>query len=324
MKVTIKKIELPLKVLWKISRNATQVKQNFIIEVNHKGAIGLGEIAPNIRYGETPENILSEFSKLDFTQVQSLDEALKVLKPQLLHSLRFGLESALIHWHCNVNSMTVCEYFHLQPIEVIPTSFSIPIMEISEIQSYLKDLTRFQSLKLKVNSEMALDLTLEVAKHSKQKIRIDGNEAWNDLDLFMNYYEKIKHLPIEFFEQPFPAHKKDEYKKLKKIIGHEVMADESIEDIADFSELNLMFHSINIKLMKTGGYLKALELLKEAKKYKMKSMIGCMIETSLGISSAMNLASLSEYFDLDGSLLLKNDPYDFISETNGLLKKKNN
>jgi L-alanine-DL-glutamate epimerase-like enolase superfamily enzyme len=262
--------------------------------------------------------------KLDFSQAKNLQEALRILSPQLLHSLRFGLESALIHWHCHSQKITVYQYFNLQPIERIQTSFSIPIMEISEIESYLKDLTRFHSLKLKVNADLALDLTLEVAKHTKQKIRIDGNEAWTDLDTFMKYYEKIKHLPIEFFEQPFPAVKKDEYKELKKMIGHDVMADESIEDAADFSELKTMFHSINIKLMKTGGYLKAIELLKEAQKYQMKSMMGCMIETSLGISSAMYLASFCEYFDLDGSLLLKNDPYDFISEKNGYLTKKSN
>ena len=133
----------------------------------------------------------------------------------------------------------------------------------------------------------------------------------------MKFYEKVKYLPIEFIEQPFPASMKEEYKELKKIINHELMADESIEDVADFSELSLMFHSINIKLMKTGSYFKARDLMKEAKKYQMKCMVGCMIETSLGISSAMNLASFGDYFDLDGSLLLKNDPYSMIKEENG-------
>lgn len=322
MKISIRKIELPLKVLWKISRNSTQIKENFIIEVYHLGTIGLGEVAPNIRYGETPEKILNEFSQLDFSSVNNLEEALEILHPEMLNSLRFGLESALIHWHCHYHRISVCDFFKLQPVQHIQTSFSIPIMEVSQLKGYLNDIKRFHSLKLKVNRDMALDLTLEVAKHTKQKMRIDGNEAWSDLDTFMKYYENVKHLPIEFFEQPFPSDKIDEYKELKKIIRHEVMADESIENFAEFRELKTMFHSINIKLMKTGGYLKAIELLKEAQIHEMKAMIGCMIETSLGISSAMNLGSLCQYFDLDGSLLLKNDPFDYISETNGYLTIK--
>lgn len=117
-------------------------------------------------------------------------------------------------------------------------------------------------------------------------------------------------------EQPFAANNKDAYLSTKGRCPFEVMADESIEDDADFTELSQMFDSINIKLMKTGGYQKALSLIKEGKKHKMKVMLGCMIESSLGISNALRLGGLADYFDLDGALLVKNDPFE------GLLKEK--
>ena len=84
-------------------------------------------------------------------------------------------------------------------------------------------------------------------------------------------------------------------------------------------ELRLMFDGINVKLMKAGGYLNALRLLKEAKAAGMKTMIGCMVETTLAISSGLNLCSLADYADLDSFLVVKNEPYKLAKEENGIL-----
>src|SRR5438552_5603192 len=104
----------------------------------------------------------------------------------------------------------------------------------------------------------------------------------------------------------------DESLYLKKYSPFTLFADESITTEADFSLLRKMFDGINMKLMKAGGYLNGIRLLKEAKKAGMKTMIGCMVETTLGISSGMNLCSLADYTDLDSFLLLKNEPFDLI------------
>jgi L-alanine-DL-glutamate epimerase-like enolase superfamily enzyme len=106
---------------------------------------------------------------------------------------------------------------------------------------------------------------------------------------------------------------------LKKHFPFTLFADESVTDKADFSQLKLMFDGINVKLMKAGGYFNALQLLKGAKANKLKTMIGCMVETTLGISSGMHLCSLADYADLDSFLVVKNEPFGLLKEEDGVL-----
>ena len=102
------------------------------------------------------------------------------------------------------------------------------------------------------------------------------------------------------------------------------MADESITNEENFYILAQQFHGINMKLMKAGGYINGLNILNEARKYGLKTMIGCMIETTLGISSAMNICYNINYIDLDGSFIIKNEPFKLVTEENGRLYFFNN
>ncbi len=321
---TIEKRHLPLKFTWKISRNSSTFKENFFVRFNFRGIEGMGEVAPNIRYGETPDKIeddfmlfLSEVRKWELGTLIQVHNFLKTLP--IAHSLKFGIESAFTHFLCKMQNKSIHEFFNLDKPQNIQTSFSVPIMEIGEIESFLKPIANYEVLKIKVNKETGTDMLREIAKHSQQRLRIDGNEAWDNVDDLMKFLETLPSNPVEFLEQPMPASKKDDYRELFKRTNHILIADESVEDVADFAELTSMFHGINMKLMKTGSYLTGINLLKEAKRHKMKTMIGCMVETSLGINSAYELASLGDFLDLDGFLLLKNDPFLLLKEENGLI-----
>jgi L-alanine-DL-glutamate epimerase-like enolase superfamily enzyme len=116
-----------------------------------------------------------------------------------------------------------------------------------------------------------------------------------------------------------PSSLTEESVYLKKYAPFPLFADESITAEADFSVLKKMFDGVNVKLMKAGGYLNGIRLLREAKKQNMQTMIGCMVETTLGISSAMNLCSLADYVDLDSFLLVKNEPFKLVEEHGGKL-----
>ena len=323
MKFTIEKINLPLKVNWKLSRNATNEKTNLIIKLKADPLI-MGEVAPNIRYGETPDSILNQFYEYfseDFSHESEVREVMSNQK--IFHSLKFGIDQVLLKHRAWQEKTTLEKMLQLAPTKPVATSYSIPIMPISEIKDYLDQCSEFRHLKLKVDSESALDLVTEVCKFFKGQLRVDANEGWTSASEFMNFQEKIRHLPIEFIEQPFPSAMADAYKEIFSQVHFPIMADESIEDSADFSQLSRMFHMINIKLMKTGTIENALNLIKEARKYKMKVMFGCMIETSLGISSALRLSSTADFFDLDGFLLLKEDPFKLIELEGDMLRLKN-
>ncbi|MFZ4714033.1 MAG: enolase C-terminal domain-like protein [Bacteriovoracaceae bacterium] len=322
---TLEKRHLPLKFDWKISRNSTSYKENFFVRFRFNDIEGMGEVAPNIRYGETPDKIeddfmifLSEARKFELGSLIQVHNLLKSLP--LCHSLKFGIESAFTHFLCQVQKKSIHEFFNLPKPTNVYTSFSMPIMEIGGIKDFLEPLKSYKSLKIKVNQETGKEMLEEIAKYSNQALRVDANEAWTNVDDLMKFIEAFpKNNPIDFIEQPMPAHKKDDYKELFKRCPHTLIGDESVEDTADFSELKLMFHGINMKLMKAGSFLTGINLLKEAKRNNMKTMIGCMVETSLGIKAAYEISSLGDFLDLDGFLLLKNDPFHYLNEKDGLI-----
>lgn len=325
MKLYLEKIHLPLKVNWKLSRNQTTWKENFIVHLETELGEFRSEVAPNIRYGETVEKIETQFNlwKAE-TSIDNLVNAhlleVELNKVTLFHSLRFGLESAFLSYYAKKEGKTLSDYLDLPPVLPLSTSYSVPIMPIEEIFDYIFPLKRFQSLKVKVNAETGLEMLQEISRYTQVKLRVDGNEAWKDFDQFMRFQEALKDMNIELIEQPFPSSMEEEYRQLKKSSPYVLLADESIEDVGDFSELSRQFHAVNIKLMKTGSLIKARDLLLEAKKHKMKAMIGCMIETSLGISYGTLFGGMVDYVDLDGFLLLKEDPFHLVKELEGVLE----
>ena len=318
MIITLKAIKLELKVNWKLSRNEALFKDNFVVKIELEGKVGLGEVAPNIRYGETPEKIQNAFEGLpSFSGPSEVLEYCK--KESLPHAFKCGLECAAIDLEAKTRGQSIEERLGLPKIKRAPTSMSVPIMEEDLLEDYIKALKRFPFIKIKVNSENAVSFARKVASFTSAPLRIDANEGFKDAESFLAFCEQTRDLDVQFMEQPFAASNKKAYLAIRGKCPFEVMADESIEDKADFSELSQMFDSINIKLMKTGGYTKALELIKKAKERKLKVMLGCMIESSLGISCAMRLGSLADYYDLDGALLVKNDPFDWVEEKEGRL-----
>ena len=207
-----------------------------------------------------------------------------------------------------------------QPGKII-TSYTIPIMETGKLKSFYTEngLDRFPFIKLKINSENAFDSLKYLLTFCTKPVMIDANESFRDVDECILWLEKIRKLPLILVEQPMPASMTEESEYMKKYSPFPLFGDESMTDHADFSQLKKSFDGVNMKLMKAGGYLNGIRLLQEARKAGMKTMIGCMVETTLGISSAMQLCSLVDYADLDSFILVRDEPFGLVKEVNGEL-----
>ncbi len=319
MELALERIVLPLAVEWKIARNTSVEKTNFILRLRDGERETLGEVAPNIRYGETPEIIEAEFAEFKALAAKGYEAALNAKAWK--HSLRFALEAAWLSWLAQSKGQRLYQYLGAKTRPAISTSISVPIMAPAEVAAYLAPLGRFDAVKVKVTQEGALELIRAVHRAAPtKKLRIDGNEGFTDLHEYLALEAAIKDLPVEFVEQPFAAASKEMYRELHKHTRFCIMADESIEDQDNIAELATMFGAVNIKLMKTGGLLRARDLLIKARAFGLKTMVGCMIETGLGISYALELSEWMDWADLDGNLLLKKDPFPLVREREGILE----
>lgn len=296
MKYEMKKLKLELKVNWKLSRNETLVKENFIITRGDYSS----EVAPNTRYDETPKLIEAHFKELEKAKTMNLlwcncfQSAINniLLKEQFAGDLFKALGTT--------------------KKDQLETSFSLPIMDLDDVAGYLKANPGYSFYKVKIKSLESLAFLEKIASLTDKPLRIDANEGFESLESYLEFEDKVKSFNIQFVEQPFPTSFFDEYIALKKISKFEIIADESLLQDFNAEKFKNMFHGINVKSMKSRGLENSKRLLLKAREHGLKTMVGCMIETSLGISEAMSLASLCDYIDLDGSLLLKNDPYSHL------------
>lgn len=321
----IEAVLLELKYTWKISRNSSTHKKNFIITCNFNNWKGIGEAAPNIRYLETPEVMVQEFERFiqsGGNQVHDLEELTALLNQlKLKNALRFGIESAYIHMLCHAEKIALPDFLGITPCLQKTTSYTMPILELDEVVDFYhnNNLQRFAMIKLKINAENGLELIKLFATISNQPLIVDANEAYTNADDLLRLLYQLKPYPIKLIEQPMPASCVDDYMAVKKAGLFPLMADESVCDDADFGLITQQFDCVNMKLMKAGGYLNGLHILQQAKAHGLQTMIGCMVETSLGISSALSLCGYADYADLDGFLIVKNEPLHLTHESDGIV-----
>ena len=327
---TLTPLLLPLRFTWKISRNASASKTNLLVEVAGGGYRGRGEAAPNIRYQETSEGLQTEFAALvtaGLGACETLAELTEFLaRHPPAHALRFALESAFVHREAARAGQAVAVWLGVAPpVGPVPTAASLPIMAPGEVAGFVREqgLDRFPLLKIKVNREGALDLLREVTRLLPGRpLIIDGNEAWTDADSLRQSWEQIRRLPglrVRLLEQPLPAACAADYRALKGQLDCPVFADESVTDEADFAEIARQFDGVNMKLMKAGGYLNGLRILRETRAHGLQTMLGCMVETSLGIWSALQISILADVCDLDGFLIVRDEPFGLVREQAGML-----
>lgn len=322
---TLDDLPLKLKYTWKISRNSSDHKHNFIVRIKTGSNTFLGEVAPNIRYQETPELIRSQFESIrDNLNKIKTEESLQAFLNEisLCNSLRFGIESSFIHYFAFTAGKSITQYLQIDPPpRELASSYTIPILPPENIGSFIKEhgLLRFDSLKLKVGKEGMLEMIKAIDTAYKGKIRIDANEAWEDPDSFLSLLTELKKYNIEFIEQPFPSDHAAAYLYLKNKCPYPVIADESITSNPDIRLISKHFDGINMKLMKAGGYRNGIKILQEARQNGLKTMVGCMVETTVGIFSAFNLCNEVNYIDLDGFFLVENEPFKQVSEDKGKL-----
>jgi L-Ala-D/L-Glu epimerase len=329
MKLVWKQVDLQLTHLWTIARAAgTQVARVVVVEVTGAdGTVGFGEAAPTARYKESVKSVESFLRRVDprglsFGDIEGSMEYLDTISRHDL-SAKCALNLALLDGAGKKAKKPVYDLLGLGFREnQHVTSFTIGIDQPEVIRRKVEQAAAYPVLKMKLGGpedQANLQALREVAPD--KPVRVDANEGWKTRDQALQMIEWLaqdKH--IQYVEQPLPASAPvKDWTWLKQRAPLPIFGDESYHRAEDIETAAACFHGVNVKLVKTGGITGGLAALMAARKAGLKTMLGCMIETSILISAGAHLAELCDYLDLDGNVLITNDPYLGVSNQQGLL-----
>ena len=323
MEVFFKKYGLKLKHEFRIAREKEIICNNLFLKINMDGLTGYGEAAPTEYYNEDIETIyklaesISEISEPDLENPYPFFEGLKEIYPNF-PSLRAALEMAVYDIIGKFKKKPVHELFGLNPSHTPVTSFTIGIDKPDIIKMKLKEAEEYPVLKIKMGSEYDYEI-IKILKNIKdKKIRIDANEGWSREEA-VKKMESLKEIGVEFVEQPLKKEDIEGIKWLKDRVDLKIFSDENVKILQDINNIKDIYDGINIKLMKCGGLSEAVKMIITAKSYNLEVMLGCMIESSAAITAAAHISPCVDFADLDGNLLISNDPFTGVSVKDGKL-----
>ncbi len=315
--------QLNLVHTWTIARNSSDFKNNVFVKYEKDGVYGIGEAAPNIRYNETPESTIAAikdaqplFDKYDPWNFVDLGYAiLNVGEEQT--AAKCAMDIAIMDWVTKKLGVPLYKYLGLDKTKTPITSFSIGIDTPEVMQQKIREAEKYPILKIKLGKENDEEIMKAVRDVTDKTVRIDANEGWKTKEDALKKIKWLEKMNVEFIEQPMPSDMLEETRWLRDRVNIPIVADEAVKSAADIPKLARAYDGINIKLMKSGGLQEALRMIWMSRSLGMKIMLGCMIESSCAITAASHISPLVDWADLDGNLLIGNDPFKGATVENG-------
>jgi L-alanine-DL-glutamate epimerase-like enolase superfamily enzyme len=327
MKLKVEPLRLESSHPFKIARSTRTTFDLFVFSLTHEGVTGLGEAAPQQYYGESPDTVKEVVATIADKLESDPGSLLKSLNEDggELHealsghaSVRAALDMALWDLRGKLENKPCYELFGAEPSNAPLTSFTIGFDTPDVIDKKVDAARQYKILKVKVGLPGDMEILDRVIARSGKKVRVDANEGW-DIEMAIEKTRDLFERGVEFCEQPISHEDEEGLRELKRISPLEVILDESIVNPGDVESKADQGHGINVKLMKCGGISPALDLIAEARRYELKVMLGCMLETSIAVTAAAQLSPLVDYADLDGNLLLADDPFEGVTVVDGKL-----
>lgn len=307
--------ELALKQPFTIARGTRRTVSNVFVSLSADGYVGRGEAAPNARYGEDASNVTAFIKSLpdDFFEEVSTGEALAAKldarQPQVKAAMA-AVEMAWLDWRGQKQAKPLWKLWNAPSNSTPPTSYTIGLDTLEVMQEKVRAVSACPILKVKLGTKRDRAIIKAIREITDKPIRVDANEGWKTTGEAREQITFLAQQNIEMVEQPMPSAMMEEMKRLKQWSPLPLMADESFKGEEDLDEIAEAFHGINIKLMKIGSLVKARAVIDEARKRNLTVMTGCMIESSLANTAGALLGLWSDYVDLDGHLLIRDDPYE--------------
>jgi L-alanine-DL-glutamate epimerase-like enolase superfamily enzyme len=314
LELTVQIHELKLRQAWGLSRGTWTTRRNAFVRIAKDGLVGLGEAAPIARYNETAESAAAFIEKARPVLERDLSEyAVRLGEIEALgpgeHAAKAALDMAVLDWAARRLGVPVWKLLGLDGDRAVPTTYSIGIDEVPVMQQKIRDAPGFGVYKIKVGTPDDRKIIEGVRAVTDKPLITDANEGWKTKEEALEMIDWMAGQGVRLVEQPLPADRLEDQGWLKERAKIPIFADECLIEPSDLPRIAPYFHGVNIKVMKCGGVQTAVRLAALARALGLRLMIGCMIESSLGISAAAAVAQLFDHADLDGNLLISNDPF---------------
>jgi L-Ala-D/L-Glu epimerase len=318
-------VRLNLRHTWTTTMSSSEYRDTLHVAYRRDGLTGHGEGAPIVRYHED--------AKTAQAAVESVRDALLAADPMRFTKViaevfrrvpgewagKAAIDIALLDWVGQKLGVPIYTLFGLDPADTPLTTFSIGIDTPEITRQKTREADPYPVLKVKVGLETDEQTIEAVRSVTKKPLRVDANEGWKDKEEAVRKINWLETQGVEFIEQPLPAEMIEETRWVRSRVHIPIIADEACQRASDIPKLRDAYDGVNVKLDKAGGILEAARMIQIAKSLGMRTMLGCMISSSVSVTAAAQISPLVDYADLDGNLLISNDPFQGVRVEKGKL-----
>ena len=330
LETEFERVELPLANAFTISRGTQETAENVVVRITDEGGMtGVGGAAPAAHYGETAATVEAVLPDLlDVVEEVGDPHALTKIEERMKHvvernpAARCAVSIALHDLAAKRTGLPLQRMWGLNPEETPTSSFTIGLDTIEKVREKTADAVAegYSVLKVKLGTDRDKELIEAIREEAPDAtLRVDANEAWTPRETVENSRWLAEH-GVEFIEQPVPAQDPEGLKFAYERSELPIAADESCITLEDIPEIADKCDIANLKLMKCGGLLEAKRMVHAARAHGLEVMLGCMVESNASIAAGAHLGPLLDYADLDGSLLLADDPYEGVDLSEGEIR----
>ena len=330
LETEFERVSLSLEHPFTISRGSQTEAENVIVRIaDEAGMTGVGGAAPSARYGETAATVEAVLPEL-LSVVEAVGD------PHAIHEIESRMASAVGDNPAARAAVSIAVHdlaakrlgvplyrlWGLDPSAAPKTSYTVGLAETERVREKAAAAVAagYPILKIKLGTDRDRELIDAVREAAPgARLRVDANEAWTPREA-VEKSEWLADRDVEFVEQPVPAEDPEGLRFVYERSALPIAADESCVTLSDVPAIADRCDIANLKLMKTGGLPEARRLIAAARAHGLEVMCGCMIESNASIAAAAGLAPLLDYADLDGSLLLAEDPFDGIDMGGGAVR----
>jgi L-Ala-D/L-Glu epimerase len=318
-------VRLKLKHTWTTTMSSSEFRDTLHVRYTSGGITGRGEGAPIVRYKESAETAKKAVESIAGMLASADPWKYRKILQEVFTKLpgewaaKSAIDIALHDWIGQKLGTPLYRYFGLDAADAPVTTFSIGIDTPEITKQKVLEAEPYPVLKIKVGLDKD-ESTLEAIRSvTKKPLRLDANEGFSSKEEAVRKINWLESLGAQFIEQPLPAHMLEEQRWVRSKVHIPILADEACLRAEDIPKIADAYDGVVIKLDKTGGLLGALQMIHTARSHKLKTMLGCMVSSSVTITAAAHLSPLVDFADLDGNLLIANDPFQGVRVVEGKL-----